>query len=176
MLQEKVEIRKRTKTPEEALASLMRQCARMERCSADALRLMRSWQIEPEMTQEILQQLLKERFIDDRRYAEAFVREKVSLSAWGEYKIKATLKRKGISDEIIREVMESSDNIQDTARLKERLGRKLRTVKYKNLYDLRTKLIRHGFSLGFSMDDVIKTVEDITKNHPKEQECEENFF
>ena len=176
MLQKKVEISKSTKTPEQALASLMRQCARMERCSGDALRLMRGWQIEPNKAQEILQQLIKDRFIDDRRYAEAFVREKVSLSAWGEYKIKATLKRKGISEEIIREVLESSGNLHDTARLKERLDRKLRTVKYKNLYDLRTKLIRYGLSLGFSMDDAIKTVEDITKNHPTEPECEENFF
>ena len=68
------------------------------------------------------------------------------------------------------------ESLHDTERLKERLARKLRTVKYKNAYDLRTKLIRHGLSLGFSMDDVIKTTEEITKNLTTEQECEEIFF
>lgn len=177
MLQEKVDTtRKKTKTPEQALSSLMRLCARMERCSADAMRLMRGWQIEPAKAQEILQRLIKDRFLDDRRYAEAFVREKISLSSWGEYKIKAALKRKSIPEEIINDVLGSMESLHDTERLKERLARKLRTVKYKNAYDLRTKLIRHGLSLGFSMDDVIKTTEEITKNLTTEQECEEIFF
>lgn len=34
---------KRTKTAEQALRSLMNLCARSEKCSGDALRLMRGW-------------------------------------------------------------------------------------------------------------------------------------
>ena len=85
---------KREKTIEEALASLMRLCARAERSSGDALRLMNNWGIKKEAQNSILQRLTSERFIDDKRYAEAFVREKMALSAWGRYKIIAALKRR----------------------------------------------------------------------------------
>ena len=72
---------KREKTAYEALASLMRLCARAERSSGDALRLMQNWGVSKNEQQEVLQRLINERFIDDRRYAEAFVREKIQLSA-----------------------------------------------------------------------------------------------
>ena len=96
---------KREKTADEALASLMRLCARAERSSGDALRLMQNWGVSKNEQQEVLQRLINEQFIDDRRYAEAFVREKIRLSAWGKYKITAALKRKGIADDIITETL-----------------------------------------------------------------------
>ena len=70
---------KRTKSPEQALAALMRLCARAERSSGDALRLMRTWGVAQEAQQKVLRELLDQRFIDDARYAEAFVREKMRL-------------------------------------------------------------------------------------------------
>ena len=75
----------RDKTAEQALASLMRLCARAERSSGDAMRLMGTWGVPTQERGAVLQRLVKERFIDDRRYAAAFVREKINLSAWGEY-------------------------------------------------------------------------------------------
>ena len=82
MLQKTPKI-KRAKTADEAFASLMRLCARAERSSGDALRLMQNWGVAKEEQYRVLQRLQSERFIDDRRYAEAFVREKCNLSAWG---------------------------------------------------------------------------------------------
>ena len=80
---------KRAKTAQQALESLMRLCARAERSSGDAMRLMASWQVPPQEREGVLQRLKADKFIDDRRYAEAFVREKINLSAWGRYKIAA---------------------------------------------------------------------------------------
>ena len=89
---------KRTKTAKQALESLMRLCARAERCKADAMRLMHGWEVPFDEREGVLRRLVAERYIDDRRYAEAFVREKSNLSAWGEYKIRSALKRKGIAE------------------------------------------------------------------------------
>ena len=104
MLQKTPKI-KRAKTADEALASLMRLCARAERSSGDALRLMQNWGVAKEEQYRVLQRLQSERFIDDRRYAEAFVREKCNLSAWGRYKIQSALMRKGIASDIIAEAL-----------------------------------------------------------------------
>lgn len=73
---------KRDKTPEQAYAALIRLCARSEKSSGDALRLMQRWGVEPSARQGVLQKLLADRFIDDNRYVEAFVRDKIRLSGW----------------------------------------------------------------------------------------------
>ncbi len=174
MLQEKSV--KRSKTPEQALASLQRLCARAERSSGDALRLMATWNVDKSKRNEILQNLIHDKFIDDRRYAEAFVREKTSLSAWGEYKIRAALKRKGIHEEIINEVLNNINPGANVERLTQRLTRKVKSVKYETPYQLKTKLIRYGISLGFQMEHVLVSVEQVMKTNNLNNQCEEDIF
>ena len=175
MLQTKPKV-KRPKTAEQALSSLMRLCARAERSSGDAMRLMATWMVPEADRQGVLQRLIKERFIDDSRYAEAFVREKSNLSAWGEYKIRTALRRKGIADDIINSALQQMPTEQNLERLTERLKRKIRTIKYDTTYQLKTKLIRHALSLGFTMDDVLKCVEEVMRDINTEEECDDFLF
>ena len=95
----------RTKTPEQALAALMRLCARAERSEEDARRLMTRWGVAPADRERVLERLRRDRFIDDARYAEAFVREKINLSGWGARKIADALHRKRIARETIERSM-----------------------------------------------------------------------
>ena len=152
----------KTKSADEALQSLMRLCARGERSSGDALRLMQRWGVPTAEADKVLARLERDRFIDDRRYTELYVREKINLSGWGRYKIKMSLRRKGISQAIIEEVAEpmfSPTDLQE--RLVELLSRKLPTIKAKSNYEARTKLIRFGASRGFELDMVIECVNRI---------------
>ena len=164
MLQKTPKI-KRAKTADEALASLMRLCARAERSSGDALRLMQNWGVAKEEQYRVLQRLQRERFIDDRRYAEAFVREKCNLSAWGRYKIQSALMRKGIASDIIAAALAALNTTDNKKRLQERLQTKIKHIKYDTPYQLKTKLIRYALSLGFEMDEVIDCVNEIIKEN-----------
>ena len=156
-MEQKVTRTKRTKTAQQALQSLMRMCARAERSSGDALRLMKRWEVPDEDARKVLARLQSERFIDDSRYAEAFVREKLNLSGWGAYKIKSALRTKGVSSEIINEVVAPMLNEADMSeRLEEVLRRKLRTLKYSSPYDAKTKLIRFAASRGYDMEQAIE--------------------
>lgn len=150
---------RRTKSGDEALASLMRMCARAEHSSGDALRLMHRWGVEPAEQQRVLRRLLAERFIDDKRYAESFVREKISLTAWGEYKIRAALQRKGIAHDIIAEALADVTTGSSVERLKSKLKSKLRTIKYDTAFQLKGKLLRYAASLGYPMDEAMEAVE-----------------
>lgn len=163
---------KRDKTADEALASLMRLCARAERSSGDALQLMQNWGVNKNEQQEVLQRLIKERFIDDRRYAEAFIREKCNLSAWGRYKIQSALKRKGIASDIIAEALAKLNPSDNKKRLQDRLQTKIKHIKYDTEYQLKTKLIRYALSLGFEMDDVMDSVNEVMRNNNIE-ECDD---
>ena len=164
-MEQKIERTKRTKTPQQALQSLMRMCARSERSSGDALRLMKRWGVADDEARKVLARLMAERFIDDRRFAEAFVRDKLNLSGWGAYKIKMSLRTKGVAREIIEEVI---SQMIDTTDMKERLEdimqRKLRTLKYSSTYEAKTKLIRFAASRGSDIEEAVECASKILKD------------
>lgn len=163
---------RRTKTPEQALTALMRLCARAEKSTGDARRLMRGWGVDEPAQEEVLRKLIGQRFIDDVRFAEAFVREKVNLSGWGAYKIRAALSRKGIDRATIERALAEVDPAQNAERLRQQLARKMRSVKAATAYELRTKLMRYGLSLGFDYESVSEAVGAMIKN--SDEECD--FF
>ncbi len=154
---------KRTKTAEQALRSLMNLCARSEKCSGDALRLMRGWGVSDADAQKVLQRLVSERFIDDSRYAAAFVREKINLSGWGAYKITTALRRKGIEGATIAAVMSENGDVDMSERLMQLLERKVRTTKAKDSTDLRAKLFRYAAGQGYDFATIKGCVERIVK-------------
>lgn len=148
--------KKRDKTPDEALAALMRLCARAEKSEGDARRLMRGWGVAEKDAEQVLGRLVRDRFIDDSRYAEAFVREKLRLSGWGEYKIRTALQRKRIDRALIDAALAEADRPAMGERLRRQLERKARTAKYSTQYELKTKLIRYGLSLGYDYETVVE--------------------
>ena len=148
--------KKKVKTPEQALAALMRLCARAEKSQEDARRLMRGWGLAERDAEGVLAKLVGDRFIDDARYAGAFVREKLRLSGWGEYKIRTALQRKRIDRALIDAALAEADRSGMDERLRRQLERKARTAKYTTQYELKTKLIRYGLSLGYDYETVVE--------------------
>lgn len=148
--------KKKVKTPEQALAALMRLCARAEKSQEDARRLMRGWGLAERDAEGVLAKLVRDRFIDDARYAGAFVREKLRLSGWGEYKIRTALQRKRIDRALIDAALTEADRPTMGERLRRQLERKARTTKHTTQYELKTKLIRYGLSLGYDYETVVE--------------------
>ena len=148
--------KKKVKTPEQALAALMRLCARAEKSQEDARRLMRGWGLAERDAKGVLAKLVRDRFIDDARYAGAFVREKLRLSGWGGYKIRTALQRKRIDRALIDAALAEADRSGMDERLRRQLERKARTAKYTTQYELKTKLIRYGLSLGYDYETVVE--------------------
>ena len=121
---------RKTKTAQQALQSLMRLCSRSEKSTGDALRLMRTWGVPEAEQRGVLDKLIADRYIDNRRYAEAYTREKSQLAGWGERKIAMQLRLKGVERETISAVLaELMANDSMAERLHEKLTKKLRTVR-----------------------------------------------
>ena len=150
---------RREKTPEQALRSLMNLCVKAERSEFDVRRLLERWGIAAEERQRIVDTLVRERFVDDRRYAEAYVREKVRFSGWGRFKIRAALRAKRIDESIIEEALGQVDGASMREKLEHRLQMKMARTKARDEYDLRGKLLRYGAGLGFDTDTVLEVVE-----------------
>ncbi len=154
---------KREKTPEQALRSLMNLCVKAERSEFDVRRLLERWGVAEEVRQRIVDTLVRERFVDNRRYAEAYVREKVRFSGWGRYKIRAALRAKRIDEAIVEEALEQVDGASMREKLEHRLQMKMNRTRARDAYDLRGKLVRYGAGLGFDTDTVLEVVERLMK-------------
>lgn len=152
---------KRQKTPEQALATLERLSARAEKCTDDAVRLLRKWNIESKEWASILDSLHKNRFIDDQRYAGAFIREKTGLSNWGPQKIRAALINKRIDEKLIDSQMKLFFTQNSVERLKPLLEKKLLSIREDDPRKLREKLVRFALSKGYEIADVLSCLETI---------------
>lgn len=154
------ERRPRTKTPEEALTALMNLCAKSEKSSGDAMRLMSRWGVEQTQRSGVLARLIEARFIDDNRYAEAYVREKESITSWGEYKIRTALAAKGINRATIDHAMQQFGRGESTDRkLSALLQRKLPSIKASSDFERRTKLIRYALAQGYDYQSILDAID-----------------
>lgn len=152
---------RKTKSAAEALQSLMRLCARGERSTGDAMRLMRTWGVPEGERQAVVDRLVAQRFIDNGRYAELYVREKSRLSGWGARKIAMQLRTKGVEKEVIAEALATIDRDEQSDRLAEKLRRKMRTTKAQSDYEMRGKLLRYALGLGYDYDDASTALDKI---------------
>lgn len=152
---------RKSKSAAEALQSLMRLCARGERSTGDAMRLMRTWGVPEGERQAVVDRLVAQRFIDNGRYAELYVREKSRLSGWGARKIAMQLRTKGVEKEVIAEALATIDRDEQGDRLVEKLRRKMRTTKAQSDYEMRGKLLRYALGLGYDYDDANTALDKI---------------
>jgi regulatory protein len=132
-----------------ALGKAMAQCSRRELCSDDIHNKLLLWGLENNDAARIIEILQKENFLNESRYAAAFVRDKFKYNKWGKVKIAAHLRSKKISSEIIRQAVDSIDHEQYIRFINELLKSHQKTIKSKNQYDLKAKLLRYGLSKGF---------------------------
>lgn len=141
---------------------LRRLCSRREYCRSDILKkAMTSLDGNKEQAQKILDVLVSERYVDDRRYAAAYAREKAMISGWGETKIRYMLSAKRVDREVIDQALMEIDADKADSRLQKLLENKAKTLRKDPQAHL--KLIRFALGRGYKYDDVAKLITSLTK-------------
>jgi regulatory protein len=144
-----------------ALSKTMALCSRREYCINDILLKLQTWGVNDNNCEKIIMTLRKDNFINEKRYSEAFVRDKFNYNKWGKVKIAAYLKIKNISSEIIKNALNSIDNELYKDTLREIIFSHRRSIKAKNQYDLKGKLLRFGLSKGFESNLLYDILNDL---------------
>lgn len=140
------------KTEQEAYLSLAALCAQAEHCQWEMLEKMRRWELSDEAQARVMERLMKERYVDDERYARAFVKDKVRYNKWGRRKVEQALWQKHIRDSVRQQVLDEVDDDEYISILRPLLQQKRRSTKAASDYELNQKLIRFAVSRGFTMD------------------------
>ena len=108
----------------QALSKAMALCARQEYCESDIRGKLKLWGIEKADSDYIIEELIKQRFIDDLRFTMAFVRDKIRFNQWGRIKIRYMLTGRKISGSIINQALDSIDESLYTETLQDLLQKK----------------------------------------------------
>lgn len=121
----------------------------------------------PEKQQdEIIKRLIKENFLNEERYAHAFVKDKFRYNKWGASRIRQELRMRNINENIIEDALTEISDDEVIESLKKLVRQKRQTIKAKSDYELRGKLIRFAMSRGFSYSTISKVIDtnDIEDN------------
>ena len=148
-------------TKEQVLYKLTSLCARAEYCQHDMLEKMRTWEVNSVVTAERMEYLLRAKYVDEERYARQFISDKLRFNKWGRRKVEQALYMKRIPESIYRPILDEQCDEDYEDILMPLLRNKLRTVKGKNSYDIRNKIIRFALSRGFETDLVLKAVDKL---------------
>ncbi len=113
------------------------------------------------MAEKIMERLRAGRYVDDVRFAHAFVRDKYLFQRWGRIKISAALRLKRIeSDTISAAIDEEIDESTYHANLMALIRAKVRQLEQPRSYDNRTRLLRFAAGRGYEPAIIIKTLND----------------
>ena len=136
---------------------LRRLCSRREYFMTDILKkAMTALEGNRDEAQKILDVLVSEKYVDDKRYAAAYAREKAMISGWGETKIRYMLSAKRIDRSIVDQALTEIDADKADSRLQKLLENKAKSLKEDP--QMRLKLIRFVLGRGYKYDDVVKVI------------------
>lgn len=142
----------RQKTEQEAYLTLSALCAQAEHCQWEMTEKMRRWELTEEAQARVMQRLVSERYVDDERYARAFVKDKVRYNKWGRRKVEQALWQKHIDESVRQQVLDEVDDDEYISILRPMLQQKRKSTKASSDYELNGKLIKFAMSHGFTMD------------------------
>jgi regulatory protein len=157
------------KTEQEAYLTLAALCAQAEHCQWEMLEKMRRWEVPEEAQARVMQRLVKERYVDDERYARAFVKDKIRYNKWGRRKVDQALWQKHIDEDIRKRVLDEVDDEEYLGVLRPLLKQKRKSTKANSDYELNQKLMRFAMGRGFTFD-IIRQCIDV------EEEPEDDDF
>ena len=153
-----MEVKKET-TALQAYQKLAALCARSEHCQQEMLDKMRQWGVSDEDQAKVMARLIKEKYVDDERFAHAFVYDKIRYSKWGLRKVEQALWMKRIDEHISKSILDEVDDEEYLQILRPLLKQKSKSVTGRNEYERTMKLIKFALGRGFTMDIIKQCIE-----------------
>ena len=131
---------------QEWLAKAQAYCARAEHCAADVRRKLYEWGAPSDLFDGIEENLYAEGFLDDARFCQAYVHDKVAYQRWGRLKIEAGLQALQLPSSAIREALADIDE--------EQYKGNLRALVEQRPDDAPDKLLRFLLQRGFTYEEI----------------------
>ena len=121
-------------------------CARSEHCAADVRRKLYEWQVPSNLSDEIVENLYSNDFLNDARFCHAYVHDKVAYQCWGRMKIQAGLRALNLPE---RAISAALSEIEESTYTKN-----LRNLISSRRLDPEDKRLRFLLQRGFTYEEI----------------------
>lgn len=133
----------------DALNKVQKYCAYYERSVFEVKRKLYEWGVEDCLYPEIIDELRKDNFLSEDRFAELYARSKVNQKKWGRIKIRMELKKHEIPHEIIDDAIAALSQATIVSNMETLSIKKLQSLRgddqQKNLEKLKMYLYSKGY-------------------------------
>ena len=146
-----------------ALDRMMASCSRREYCRKEILAKLVRLEVDRTDAESIVETLCREKYIDEKRYAAAFARDKSSLQGWGPLKIRMALAAKGIDDATVSAALEDVDSDSAGKKLRTLIAGKMRQLRSEDERTRRQKVLRYALCRGYGYEQAASVYEDLQK-------------
>lgn len=143
-----------------ALGKATALCSQSEHCKAQIMEKLSLWNVSVQDAYNIMDYLEKEKYIDNKRFVRAYCHDKFCYNHWGRIKIRQMLRHLRLSDEEIEEGMQTINDEDYLEALNDVLRAKDRSLREKDIYLRKAKLVRHLLSRGFETDLAVDAVNE----------------
>ena len=143
------------------IEQLKNYCAIQERCSTDILTKMKSWRITNKNQNKILEILIQEDFINDKRYSKSFCRGKFRIKKWGKIKIVNELKRKNINPTTIISSLNEISDMDYSKELDTQFNKKKQSITTLNYYEKKKKIANYLIGKGYESNLVWEKLREL---------------
>ena len=123
-------------------------CARSEHCAADVRRKLYEWGAPAEIAESIEEILYERDFLNDARFCNAYVHDKVEYQRWGRLKIQAGLRALQLPES---EIAKALDSIEEKCYFSN-----LRKLLQERRADSEDKRLRFLLQRGFIYEEIKK--------------------
>ena len=134
-----------------ALIQLMKECSRSEKSPFDIEKKLKSWGLE-QHADEIIEKLRTEKFLDEKRFTNAFIHDKIWINKWGRIKIRFLLLQHKIPQSIVDEELHSFDLKSYKQKVWDELTKKKLSLKNMKPLQIKSKLFAFGYQRGYETD------------------------
>lgn len=139
--------------PEKALEKAKWYCSFQERCKQHVINRLIAWKVEKKYFDSIIEKLEDDDFLNEERFAEAYVRGKFSQKRWGKIKITAQLYQLGVAKKWIDKALQNEINEEEYKKTLHYLAEKKEAqLISETATERKTKLFRYLASKGYETD------------------------
>ena len=139
-------------------------CAYQERSQQQVRDKLYDYGLHHDEVEEVLTELIMEGFINEERFARAFIGGKFRMKKWGRQKILQSIRPHKISEYCLKKGMEEIDSEVYWQVLLEHTQKKYQQLQGNSSYIIKGKLTQHLYAKGFEADLIREAIDEIVKD------------
>lgn len=145
-------------TKESARPKLEKYCAYQERSHKQVYEKCRMLGLNEEESNELLVDLIRSNFLNEERFAKAYVKGKFNMKQWGKQKINQGLKLAGVHTQLIQENLSKIEEDRYLQTIQKLAEKKMMSVKGSTDFEKKVKVHRYLISKGYSLHEIQKAL------------------